>query len=152
MQWQLKGDVGRPASRSVRVAVPRLPGRHSARRQSGELRCSIPLVISNHRSAEALANFHGVAFHPVPVMPDIRKDAEGEQRRLLTAAGIDLFVLARYLQILSPEFVAQYPGRIINVHHSFLPAFMGARPYHAAFRRGVKLIGATSHYVNGEAR
>jgi formyltetrahydrofolate deformylase len=85
MQWQLKSDVGRPASRSVRVAVPPLPGRHSARQQSGELRCSIPLVISNHRSAEALANFYGVAFHHVPVTPDIRRDAQGEQRRLLTA-------------------------------------------------------------------
>ena len=78
---------------------------------------------------------------------DTKKAAEDEQRRLLEAEGIDLIVLARYMQILSPEFVDRYPRRIINVHHSFLPAFMGARPYHAAFQRGVKLIGATGHYV-----
>jgi len=77
----------------------------------------------------------------------VRKEAEDEQRRLLSAEGIDLIVLARYMQILSSEFVQEYPARIINVHHSFLPAFIGARPYHAAFHRGVKLIGATSHYV-----
>jgi formyltetrahydrofolate deformylase len=117
------------------------------RRQAGELRCAIPLVISNHRSAEPLADFYGVEFRHIAVAPDTKAAAEAEQRRLLDAAGVELIVLARYMQILSPEFVAQYPRRIINVHHSFLPAFMGARPYHAAFQRGVKLIGATSHYV-----
>jgi formyltetrahydrofolate deformylase len=117
------------------------------RQQSGELNCSIPLILSNHQNAEALARFYGVAFRHIPVTPETKSAAEEEQRRMLAAEGIDLIVLARYMQILSAEFVREYPSRIINVHHSFLPAFTGARPYHAAFRRGVKLIGATSHYV-----
>jgi formyltetrahydrofolate deformylase len=147
MEWQLKvmSEVPRVAvfvSQYLHCLVDILH-----RQQAGELRCSIPLVIGNHRSAEALVKFYGVEFRYIPVAPDSKKDAEDEQRRLLAAEGIDLIVLARYMQILSPEFVEQYPRRIINVHHSFLPAFMGARPYHAAFRRGVKLIGATSHYV-----
>ena len=117
------------------------------RHQSGELRCSIPLILSNHRGAEALARFYGVEFRHVPMTSDTKAEAESEQRRLLSAAAVDLIVLARYMQILSPAFVQEYPERMINVHHSFLPAFVGGRPYHAAFRRGVKLIGATSHYV-----
>ena len=117
------------------------------RHQAGELHCSIPLIVSNHRDAAALAGFYGVQFRYIPVTPEAKQDADAEQRRLIAAEDIDLIVLARYMQILSPEFVEQYPARIINVHHSFLPAFVGARPYHAAFRRGVKLIGATSHYV-----
>ena len=117
------------------------------RRQAGELRCSIPLIVSNHRDGEALAQFHGAAFRHIPVTPSTKQEAEAEQLRVLEAERIDLVVLARYMQILSPEFVERYALRIINVHHSFLPAFMGARPYHAAFERGVKLIGATSHYV-----
>ncbi len=117
------------------------------RHASGELRCSIPLVIGNHPDAGNLARFYGVEFHHIPMQGDGKRAAEAEQLRLLRAANIDLVVLARYMQILSPEFVEEYPMRIINVHHSFLPAFIGARPYHAAFQRGVKLIGATSHYV-----
>ena len=117
------------------------------RQQAGELHCSIPLIISNHSSAEALARFYGVAFHHLPVTAATKALAETEQLKLLEENGVDLIVLARYMQILSPEFVARYPRRIINVHHSFLPAFVGARPYHAAFQRGVKLIGATGHYV-----
>jgi formyltetrahydrofolate deformylase len=117
------------------------------RHQAGELHCSIPLIISNHHNGEALARFYGVEFRHIPVKPALNRESEDEQRRLLSAGGIDLIVLARYMQILSSEFVEEYPARIINVHHSFLPAFKGARPYHAAFQRGVKLIGATSHYV-----
>jgi formyltetrahydrofolate deformylase len=115
--------------------------------QSGDLRCSIPLIISNHRKAEALADFYGIPFRHTPLTADTKGVAENEQRSLLTGNGVDLIVLARYMQILSSQFVQAYPRRIINVHHSFLPAFVGARPYHAAFERGVKLIGATSHYV-----
>ena len=107
----------------------------------------MPLIISNHREAERRAAFHKIPFHFVPVAEDKKTEAEREQLTLLKQHSIDLVVLARYMQILSPEFVAQYPLRIINVHHSFLPAFSGARPYHRAFERGVKLIGATSHYV-----
>jgi len=120
------------------------------RYQSGELRCTIPAIISNHPDAEPLARFHGIGFHLLPTKPDSKGATEEAQLRLLQSEGIDLVVLARYMQILSPEFVQQYPRRIINVHHSFLPAFIGARPYHAAFARGVKLIGATSHYVTEE--
>ena len=117
------------------------------RHQAGELHCSIPLIISNHQDGEPLARFYGIEFRHIPVKAEARQEAESEQRRLLSAEAIDVIVLARYMQILSPDFVAEYRARIINVHHSFLPAFMGARPYHAAFCRGVKLIGATSHYV-----
>jgi formyltetrahydrofolate deformylase len=117
------------------------------RHQSGELRCSIPLIVSNHQEAGPLAEFFGIPFHHVPVAKGSKAEAERVQLELLGRNQIDLVVLARYMQIVSPEFVARYPRRIINVHHSFLPAFSGAKPYHAAFQRGVKLIGATSHYV-----
>ena len=115
--------------------------------RTGELVCEIPLIVSNHREVENLAAFYGVPFEFVPVTADTRAEAEARQLELLAQHDIELVVLARYMQILSPAFVAQYPAAIINVHHSFLPAFTGARPYHAAHARGVKLIGATSHYV-----
>jgi formyltetrahydrofolate deformylase len=117
------------------------------RHESGELACEIPLIISNHHEAERLAGFHRIPFHVMAVEEVGKAEAERRQLTLLKDNAIDLVVLARYMQILSAEFVAQYPQRIINVHHSFLPAFSGARPYHRAFERGVKLIGATSHYV-----
>jgi formyltetrahydrofolate deformylase len=117
------------------------------RHQTGEFQCNIALIISNHESARALAGFHGIPFYYFPVTRDNKARVEAEQLALLAENNIDLVILARYMQILSPAFVDAYPRRIINVHHSFLPAFTGARPYHAAFARGVKLIGATSHYV-----
>jgi formyltetrahydrofolate deformylase len=117
------------------------------RHQIGELPCKIPLIISNHPDAQPLAAFYGVPFYHIPVNAENKAEAERQQVALLEDNGVDLIVLARYMQILSPHFVGHYPQRVINVHHSFLPAFSGARPYHAAFRRGVKLIGATSHYV-----
>jgi len=117
------------------------------RHRTGELRCDIPLIVSNHDDARPLATFHGIPFHCVPVTAGTKAAAETAALDLLAAHGIELIVLARYMQVLSPGFVARYPRRIINVHHSFLPAFTGARPYHAAFDRGVKLIGATAHYV-----
>jgi formyltetrahydrofolate deformylase len=117
------------------------------RHQSGELPCDIPLVVSNHPDAKRWADFYGIPFHILPVESGNRAEAERKQLDLLHDHKIDLVVLARYMQVLSGEFVARYPRRIINVHHSFLPAFMGAKPYHRAFERGVKLIGATSHYV-----
>jgi formyltetrahydrofolate deformylase len=120
------------------------------RQQSGELACDIPLIISNHNTAERIAAFYQIPFYPLPVTPDNKAEVEEQQLQLLRDNAVDLIVLARYMQILSPAFVAQYPQRIINVHHSFLPAFMGAKPYHRAFERGVKLIGATSHYVTSE--
>jgi formyltetrahydrofolate deformylase len=115
--------------------------------RTGELLCEIPLIVSNHRDVERLAGFYGIPFEFVPVTAATRPDAEARQLALLEANGIELVVLARYMQILSPNFVSHYPAAIINVHHSFLPAFTGAKPYHAAHTRGVKLIGATSHYV-----
>jgi formyltetrahydrofolate deformylase len=147
MQWQLKLRCEAP-----RVAVFVSQYLHCLvdllhRQQAGELPCSIPLIVANHKSAESLAQFYGVRFEYIPVKSETKREAEEEQRRWLAEERIDLIVLARYMQILSPEFVREYPARIINVHHSFLPAFIGARPYHAAFQRGVKLIGATSHYV-----
>ena len=117
------------------------------RRESGELHCEIPLVISNHSDAQRLAEFHRVPFHHIPTGSVSKQNVERKQVALLREHSIGLVVLARYMQILSPQFVRRYPQRIINVHHSFLPAFSGARPYHRAFERGVKLIGATSHYV-----
>lgn len=117
------------------------------RHESGELACEVPVIISNHPDARRLAEFHRIPFHFIPVEADNKAEAERRQLALLEENAVDLVVLARYMQILSPEFVARYPQRIINVHHSFLPAFSGARPYHRAFERGVKLIGATSHYV-----
>ena len=147
MQWRLNlmSEVPRIAifvSQHLHCLVDLLH-----RQQAGELHCSIPLIVSNHQNGEALARFYGIEFRHIPVNAESKQAAEDEQRRILSGAAIDMIVLARYMQILSPEFVNEYPARVINVHHSFLPAFVGARPYHAAFRRGVKLIGATSHYV-----
>jgi len=120
------------------------------RHQMGELDCEIPLIISNHMDGEALAKFYGIPFHHVSMTAASKAEGEAQQFALLEAAGVELVVLARYMQILSPEFVQRYPSAVINVHHSFLPAFIGARPYHAAHKRGVKLIGATSHYATQE--
>ncbi|HZZ41006.1 MAG TPA: formyltetrahydrofolate deformylase [Acidobacteriaceae bacterium] len=114
---------------------------------SGELHCDVALIISNHREVEPLADFYGAPFVHVPVTAATREAAEAQQLALLAEKRVDLIVLARYMQVLSANFVSRYPAAIINVHHSFLPAFTGARPYHAAYERGVKLIGATSHYV-----
>jgi formyltetrahydrofolate deformylase len=118
--------------------------------QLGELRGDLALVISNHRLLQPVAGHFGVRFEHVPVDPDDRAAAEATQEKLLAASGVDLVVLARYMQILSPAFVARWPSRIINIHHSFLPAFVGAKPYHQAKARGVKVIGATAHYVTSE--
>lgn len=114
--------------------------------QRRELPCEVRAVISNHEDARKAAHDFGVPFHHVP--SDDKAEAEARLRELLE--DVDLVVLARYMQILSPEFVAAFPNRIINIHHSFLPAFVGARPYHQAHQRGVKLIGATAHYVTAD--
>ena len=115
------------------------------RHDTGELRCNIVSIISNHPTAKRLADFYQIPFHLL-TNPDDKHESEQEMLELL-GHEVDLIVLARYMQILGPEFVAQYLLRMINIHHSFLPAFVGAKPYHQAFARGVKLIGATSHYV-----
>lgn len=120
------------------------------RAHSGELNCDVRLVVGNARDGEELALFYGVPFHYFEVTPQTKTIVEHDQLELLADHNVDLVVLARYMQILSPAVVGRYPQQIINVHHSFLPAFSGARPYHRAFARGVKLIGATSHYVTEE--
>ncbi|MHB1300056.1 MAG: formyltetrahydrofolate deformylase [Burkholderiales bacterium] len=117
------------------------------RHRSGELNCDIPLIIGNHPETESIASFYGIPFHLVVVRPENKQDAEAKQIELLRKSGVDFIVLARYMQVLSGDFVSQYSDRIVNIHHSFLPAFHGAKPYHRAFDRGVKLIGATAHYV-----
>jgi formyltetrahydrofolate deformylase len=119
------------------------------RTQSGELNADITMVISNHQAAAELVTAWGIPFHHVPVFADARAEAEAEQLRLLDGEA-DLVVLARYMQILSPAFLAAFPHPIINIHHSFLPAFAGANPHQEAADRGVKLIGATAHYVTAE--
>jgi formyltetrahydrofolate deformylase len=117
------------------------------RHKSGELSCDIPLIISNHADNQAIADFYKIPYAIVPVTKDNKAEAEARLNALIAEHQPDFMVLARYMQILSNDFVNRYPQRIINIHHSFLPAFVGARPYHQAFERGVKLIGATSHYV-----
>jgi formyltetrahydrofolate deformylase len=148
--WELTYSDARPrvavfASRSPHCLYDLLLAH-----QLGELGGDLVVVVSNHDDLRSVAGHFGVPFEHVPVAAGDKAGAEATQERLLDGLGIDLVVLARYMQILSPEFVARRPGRIINIHHSFLPAFVGAKPYHQAKARGVKVIGATAHYVTSE--
>lgn len=118
--------------------------------QSGDLMMDIVMVISNHDDTRDIVESFGIPFYHIPANKDIRKQVEEQQISLLKENDIDVIVLARYMQILTEDFVAAFPNQIINIHHSFLPAFIGARPYERAFERGVKLIGATSHYVTND--
>ena len=118
--------------------------------QSGDLMMDIPLVISNHEEARGIVESLDIPFYYIPANKSIRKQVEQQQIKLLKEYKVDVIVLARYMQILTDEFVSQFPNQIINIHHSFLPAFIGARPYERAYARGVKIIGATSHYVTNE--
>jgi len=117
------------------------------RHKIGELNCDIPLIISNHEDNRPVADFYQIPFAVVPVTKDDKREAEQKQIALIHEKKANFVVLARYMQVLSEKFVETFPSGIINIHHSFLPAFVGAKPYHQAFQRGVKLIGATSHYV-----
>lgn len=117
---------------------------------SGELKGEVKLVISNHEEGRKIAEFFKVPYYYIPKTKENKKEAEREELKLLKNYGIDLIILARYMQILSSEFVKAYRNKIINIHHSFLPAFPGARPYERAFKKGVKIIGATAHYVTEE--
>src|SRR5579872_2871415 len=117
------------------------------RQRTGELDCDISMIISNHQDAEPLARFYNIDFQYMDVTKESKAAVEQKQIEMMKQRGIDLVILARYMQIISPQFTAAFADRIINIHHSFLPAFVGARPYHRAYERGVKLIGATSHYV-----
>ncbi len=150
MQWQLhfSSEVPRLA-----IFVSRQP--HClydllARWKSGELEVAIPLIVSNHEDLRPVAEQFGVDFHHFAICGDTKGEQEEAQLELLARHRVEFIVLARYMQILSAEFIGRYRNRIINIHHSFLPAFPGARPYHSAYERGVKIIGATSHYVTEE--
>ncbi|MFO7541462.1 MAG: formyltetrahydrofolate deformylase [Thiobacillus sp.] len=117
------------------------------RYQSGELHCELPIILSNHEDTRWLADAYHIPFQHLAVQADSKREAEQTQLAILRDQRIDFIVLARYMQVLSGEFIRHFPNRVINIHHSFLPAFHGAKPYHRAFERGVKLIGATAHYV-----
>jgi len=150
MQWSLHFSDVRP-----RVALFVTRDNHClydilSRHQSGDLKMDIPLIISNHRTLEPVAQQFGILFHHIPITADTKPQQEHIQTALLHENNIDTIVLARYMQVLSDDFVRQFPNQIINIHHSFLPAFPGARPYHSAHERGVKIIGATSHYVTSD--
>ncbi|MGB0153765.1 MAG: formyltetrahydrofolate deformylase [Verrucomicrobiales bacterium] len=118
-----------------------------SRHESGELRMEIPLIVSNREDLRPAAERFGIPFHHIPITKETKAEQEEKEIALLHEHQIDLVVLARYMQILSPKMTEAFPNRIINIHHSFLPAFPGAKPYHSAHARGVKLVGATSHYV-----
>jgi formyltetrahydrofolate deformylase len=148
MQWRVALSAARPkvaifASRYDHCLADLL-----YRQQTGELACEIPLIVSNHPDVQRWADFYRVPLHVIPVTKETKAESERRQIELLQPLGIDLIVLARYMQVLSANFIRHYPpNRIINIHHSFLPAFVGGKPHHQAYVRGVKLIGATSHYV-----
>lgn len=119
------------------------------RQQAGEFEAEIGLIISNHPDLKIVAEQFGIDYHHIPINKENKQEGEARQLELLQQYNIDLVVLAKYMQIVSPEFIAQFP-QIINIHHSFLPAFVGANPYHKAYERGVKIIGATAHYVTAD--
>ena len=147
MRWRLAKGTRRPRMGILVSQYDHCLADLLYRHKAGELDCDIPLVLSNHTDAARLAGFYGAEFVHIPVTRESKLEVEQQQIAMLREQECDLVVLARYMQILSPAFVAAFPNQIINIHHSFLPAFIGARPYHQAFERGVKLIGATSHYV-----
>jgi formyltetrahydrofolate deformylase len=150
MQWELHFSSTPP-----RMAIFVSKENHClydilSRWQAQEWQVDIPLIISNHTSLAPVAASFGIPFHHTPITPETKAQTEAAQLALLAEAGVEWVVLAKYMQIISPQFIEHYPHRIINIHHSFLPAFIGAKPYHAAFARGVKIIGATSHYVTAD--
>ena len=147
MTWELKFSKDKPRMAIMVSQYDHCLADLLHRYKNNELQCDIPLIISNHLDTQKLADFYGIPFFHIPVEKDKKKEAEAKQFALFEKYQVDFIVLARYMQILSEDFVRRYPQRVINIHHSFLPAFIGARPYHRAFERGVKLIGATSHYV-----
>lgn len=121
-----------------------------ARYTAGEWNVEIPLIISNHPDMKPVADMFGIPYYVFPITKENKLEQQEKEMALLEEYGVDFIVLARYMQVISPEMIERYPNRIINIHHSFLPAFVGARPYQAAYDRGVKIIGATCHYVTNE--
>ncbi len=147
MRWELKLSSVKPRMAIFVSKFDHCLADLLYRWHAGELYCEIPLIVSNHPDTHWLAEAYRVPFQHMTVTKETKPEVEAAQLALLRAHHVDFIVLARYMQVLSPGFIAHYPNRIINIHHSFLPAFHGARPYERAFERGVKLIGATSHYV-----
>ena len=121
-----------------------------ARYQAGDWNVEIPFIVSNHQDLEAVAKQFNIPYFHMPITKETKREAEKKQLQLLKDFEVDFIVLARYMQIISSEMIQAFPNKIVNIHHSFLPAFAGAKPYHAAYERGVKIIGATSHYVTEE--
>ena len=150
MRWSLHFHAPLPRIAILASTTPHCLADLLLRHQMGELRGDMAMVVANHEDLRELSEHFKVPFHFIPVGNGDKKEAERRQLELLRENNIDLVVLARYMQILSPEFVEEWQGRIINIHHSFLPAFIGARPYHQAKARGVKIIGATAHYVTAD--
>jgi formyltetrahydrofolate deformylase len=150
LTWELTFSDVRPRVAVLASKTPHCLYDLLLSHQLGELGGDLVVVVSNHDTLRPVAGHFGVRYERVPVGPADRKVAEAALQKLLDELQVDLVVLARYMQILSPEMVARWPSRIINIHHSFLPAFVGAKPYHQAQARGVKVIGATAHYVTSE--
>ncbi|UCB54337.1 MAG: formyltetrahydrofolate deformylase [Thiotrichales bacterium] len=150
MEWQLHFSSDRPRMALFVSKLPHCFYDILSRHEAGEWQVEIPLIVSNHNDMAAVAARFDIDYVYLPVNPDSKPEQESKQLELLQDYGIDFIVLARYMQILSESFIDHYPQRIINIHHSFLPAFPGGRPYHSAYERGVKIIGATSHYVTAE--
>jgi formyltetrahydrofolate deformylase len=147
MHWRLAVSTHRP-----RVAIFVSKFDHCLvdllyRQRNGELACEIAMIVSNHPDAKRHADFYGIAYHHVLVTKETKQEAEARQLALLRENNVELIVLARYMQVLSGDFIARYPQQIINIHHSFLPAFIGGKPHQQAYDSGVKLVGATAHYV-----
>lgn len=147
MRWELKLSSVKPRMAIFVSKFDHCLADLLYRWHAGELYCEVPLILSNHPDTHWLAQSYKVPFHHLAVSPETKPEVEAAQLALLEAHRVDFVVLARYMQVLSPDFIRHYPNRIINIHHSFLPAFHGAKPYQRAYARGVKLIGATSHYV-----
>ncbi|MBM9512430.1 formyltetrahydrofolate deformylase [Desulfogranum marinum] len=150
MQWNLHFSQYVPKMALFVSKLPHCLYDLLSRWKSGEIEVEIPLIISNHEDMRPVAEQFGIPYHHFSVTAQNKKEKEQEQLELLAEHDIDFIVLARYMQILSGDFVDHYQGKVINIHHSFLPAFPGAKPYHSAYERGVKIIGATSHYVTAD--
>ncbi|KAF3760359.1 Formyltetrahydrofolate deformylase [Cryphonectria parasitica EP155] len=145
----------RPVAKKMRVLIMVSKIGHCLndllfRAKAGQLRIEVPVIVSNHPDYEHLARSYGIEFHHLPVTKDTKAQQEGQILELVKQHGIELIVLARYMQVLSPTLCAAMSGKIINIHHSFLPSFKGAKPYHQAYDRGVKIIGATAHFVTAD--
>ncbi|SJN52793.1 Formyltetrahydrofolate deformylase [Vibrio ruber DSM 16370] len=150
MTWQLY-----PANKKDRVAILVSKFDHCLndllfRYRTGQLNIEVPVIISNHPDLESLAKWHDIPYYHLPITPETKREQEEQILQLVEQYQVDLVVLARYMQVLSPEMCAALDGRAINIHHSLLPGFKGARPYHQAWEKGVKMVGATAHYVNND--